>query len=247
MRINNNFLSPNYSSRSQKLEYIMVHFTEMTFDDALGKLIDSASKVSAHYLIKEDGEIFQLVDEIKIAWHAGKSSWRGASSLNQNSIGIELDNLGNCKFKEPQMQSCIELSKFLMNKYNIAAENFIAHSDVAPARKIDPGIFFDWELCAKNNLGIWHNLHAPKDSKKLFALGDQGVGIKQLQQNLRKLGYELEITSVFDMQTNFVVRSFQSKFYPEIIHQKGVDFYIDDNSQYIWCSFSELILQKLLS
>ena len=241
MHINNNFSSPNYSSRSQKLEYIMVHFTEMTFDDALERLIDPAVEVSAHYLIKEDGEIFQLVDDVNIACHAGKSS-----ALNQNTVGIEVDNLGDCAFQELQMQSCIKLSKFLMHKYNIAAENFIAHSDVAPSCKIGPGIFFDWKLCAKNGLGIWHNLQLLEDSKKLFVFGDKGVEIQQLQQNLKKVGYGLEISLVFDIQTNFVIRSFQSKFHPEIIHKKGMGFYIDNNSQYTWCSFSELILQKLL-
>ena len=240
MRINNNFYLP----KSQNLEYIMVHFMEMTFDDALERLIDPAAEVSAHYLIKEDGEIFQLVDDVNIAWHVEKSSWYGALALNQNTVGIELDNLGDCAFQELQMQSCIKLSKFLMHKYNIAAENFIAHSDVAPSCKIGPGIFFYWELCAKNGLGIWHNLQLLEDSKKLFVFGDKGVEIQQLQQNLKKVGYGLEISSVFDIQTNFAIRSFKSKFYPEIIHKKGMGFYIDNNSQYTWCSFSELILQK---
>ena len=247
MLINNNFSSPNYSIRNQKLKYVMVHFTEMLFEDALERLTDKASEVSAHYLIKADGEIYQLVDDANVAWHAGKSSWYGVDSLNQNSIGVELDNLGNCEFQKSQMQACIKLSKFLLKKYNIAANNFIAHSDVAPDRKIDPGIFFDWELCAKNRLGVWHNLSAPKHSEVLISFGDNSFVVEDLQRNLSKLGYCINISSVFDTQTNFVVRAFQSKFYPELIHQRGLSYYFDNNSQYSWCSFSEDILQKLLA
>ncbi|MDP4708586.1 MAG: N-acetylmuramoyl-L-alanine amidase [Rickettsiaceae bacterium] len=246
MLINNNFSSPNYSTRSQKLEHIMVHFTEMLFVDALKRLTDKTSEVSAHYLIKADGTIYQLVDDANIAWHAGKSSWHGVDSLNQNSVGIELDNLGNCKFNKPQMQACIELGKFLLKKYDIAANNFIGHSDVAPDRKVDPGIFFDWKLCAKNGLGVWHNLSTPKKSELLISFGDKGSAVTNLQTNLRRLGYPINISSVFDTQTNFVVRAFQSKFYPECIHQKGLAYYINNNSQYSWCSFSEDILQNLL-
>ena len=246
MLINHNFLSPNYNNRSQRLEYIIVHFTEMLFTDALEKLTDKASKVSAHYLIKEDGEIYQLVDDSNIAWHAGKSSWYGSESLNQNSIGIELDNLGNCEFKEDQILALIELSNFLVNKYNIPANNFLAHSDIAPDRKIDPGIFFDWELCAKNGLGVWHNLSTPQNSEVLIYFGEQNSSVKELQKNLKKLGYRIHLSSIFDTQTNFVVRAFQSKFYPKIIRQKGLGFYTNDASQYSWCSFSEHILQKLL-
>ena len=116
MRINNNFFSPNYSNRVKNPEYIIMHFTEMIFEDALAKLTDPEAQVSAHYLIKENGEIFQLVDDDNIAWHAGVSSWQGNEALNQNSIGIELDYLGNCEFKRAQMDACIELSKNLLKK-----------------------------------------------------------------------------------------------------------------------------------
>ena len=111
MYINSKFPSPNYSVRNKKIEYIIIHFTEMTFDGALDRLTDAESQLSAHYLIKEDGEIFQLVADDNIAWHAGKSSWHGRESLNQNSIGIELDNLGNCKFNDSMVSSTREAIK----------------------------------------------------------------------------------------------------------------------------------------
>ncbi len=247
MRINTNFSSPNYDIRSKKVQYIIVHFTEMSFDGALDRLTDAATQVSAHYIIKENGEIFQLVADENIAWHAGKSAWHGAEALNQNSIGIELDNLGNCKFTEAQMQACLALGNVLMKKYDILPGSFIGHSDVAPERKIDPGIFFDWEFFAKNGLGIWHNLQAPDEAKQLFKFGDKGEKIKHLQQSLKRLGYGIEDTGIFDVQTNFVVRAFQSKFYPEIIHRKGIEFYNNDKSQYSWDLFSKRILDKLLA
>lgn len=246
MRINSNFSSPNYSPRTKHLEYIMVHFTEITFEAALEKLTNQESKVSAHYLIKEDGEIFQLVPDDHIAWHAGKSSWHECEALNENSIGIEIDNLGDCAFKKDQMDACIKLSQMLLKKHNIEKSNFIAHSDVAPARKIDPGIFFDWELYAENGLGIWHDLSEPESSRVLYNFGDSGDEIKMMQQGLRKLGYAIDITGIMDKQTNFVIRAFQSKFYPKCIHQKGIAYYFNDESQYSWCVFSEEILQKLL-
>ncbi len=247
MRINRDFSSPNYAKRTKKIEYIIVHFTEMTFKDALEKLIDKNSEVSTHYLIKEDGEIFQLVNDDHIAWHAGKSSWHGTNALNENSIGIEIDNLGDREFTKNQIKSGIELSQFLIKKYKIPAENFIGHSDIAPSRKIDPGILFNWELCAKNGLGIWHNIQAPKSSSILFKFGDSAEKIKQLQKNLKKIGYAIDTTGEFDQQTNFVIRAFQSKFYPKIIKKKGLEFFQNTNSQYYWDSFSEQILQKILS
>ena len=247
MRINNNFPSPNYDIRNKKIQYIIVHFTEMSFDGALRRLTDEAAQVSAHYIIKENGEIFQLVADENIAWHAGKSSWYGEEALNRNSIGIELDNLGNCRFAKAQMQACLALSNVLVKKYDIPPGNFIGHSDVAPERKIDPGIFFDWEFFAKNGLGIWHNLQAPDKVEQLFKFGDKGEEIKHLQQDLKKLGYDIKDTGIFDVQTNFVIRAFQSKFYPEIIHRKGIDFYNNDKSQYSWDLFSKRILNKLLA
>lgn len=246
MLINANFTSPNFTDRKKSIEYIIVHFTEMPFDLALNRLINKESEVSCHYLIKEDGEIFQLVADNKAAWHAGKSFWKGESALNQNSIGIELDNLGNNKFSREQINSCLNLSKTLVQKYDIPLVNFIGHSDVAPDRKIDPGIFFDWHFFATHKLGIWHDT-LESEYKQLYHFGDKGNMIRKLQHNLAKLGYKIEESSEFDMQTNYVIRAFQSKFYPKIIRQKGLKFFNDFGSVYSWDSVSEVMLTKLLA
>jgi len=135
MYINTKFSSVNYPLRTCKIEYIILHYTEIPLEDALAKLTDPESEVSAHYLIKEDGEVLQLVDDYKIAWHAGKSSWKNFTHLNSYSLGIEIDNPGTSEFSAIQMQSCIELCSYLVNKHNINSSNVIGHSDVAPDRK----------------------------------------------------------------------------------------------------------------
>lgn len=147
--------SPNFSPRNNKINFIIIHYTAMSFEGALKALCNKETKVSSHYLIKASGEIFQLVDDSLAAHHAGISFWKGVSSLNHSSIGIELDNMGNTKFALPQMDKCIELCKKLVTSYNIPKQNIIGHSDIAPNRKIDPGIYFDWKYLAKDNLGIW--------------------------------------------------------------------------------------------
>ncbi len=245
MLINANFTSPNFTDRKKPIEYIIVHYTEMPFNLALNRLIDKEAEVSSHYLIKEDGEIFRLVADDKIAWHAGKSFWKGQSALNQNSIGIELDNLGNNKFSREQINSCLTLSKVLVQKYSVPSINFIGHSDVAPDRKIDPGIFFDWQFFANNDLGIWHDV-SRLEYKELYYFGDKGDMIRKLQHNLAQLGYKIEESSEFDMQTNYVIRAFQSKFYPSLLLKRGVNFFKDFESIYSWDSVSEEMLAKLL-
>lgn len=245
MLINANFTSPNFTDRKKPIEYIIVHYTEMPFNLALNRLIDKEAEVSSHYLIKEDGEIFRLVADDKIAWHAGKSFWKGQSALNQNSIGIELDNLGNNKFSREQINSCLTLSKVLVQKYSVPSINFIGHSDVAPDRKIDPGIFFDWQFFANNDLGIWHDV-SRLEYKELYYFGDKGDRIRKLQHNLAHLGYKIEESSEFDMQTNYVIRAFQSKFYPSLLLKRGVNFFNDFESIYSWDSVSEEMLAKLL-
>ncbi|MDP5110480.1 MAG: N-acetylmuramoyl-L-alanine amidase [Rickettsiaceae bacterium] len=246
MLVNTNFSSPNFSERTAPIEYVILHFTEMLFEDALTRLCAKEHEVSAHYIIKEDGEIFQLVDDKNLAWHAGESSWHGKGKLNQNSIGIELDNLGNKTFSKAQMNSCIELCKTLSIRYNIPKENFIGHSDIAPDRKIDPGIFFDWELLYKYGLGVWHKVEPPSIDTILYEFGVVGKNIGKIQSKLKKLGYKIAITENFDQQTNYIIRAFQSKFCPHIIEKLGIEYYNDPNSKYSWNSYSDNVLNDLI-
>jgi N-acetylmuramoyl-L-alanine amidase len=180
MYINTKFSSVNSSVRTSKIEYIILHYTEIPLQDALTRLISAKSEVSAHYLIKKDGEVLQLVDDYKIAWHAGKSSWKNFTHLNRHSLGIEIDNSGISEFSSIQIESCIELCLYLLNKHNINPARVIGHSDVAPDRKIDPGIFFDWQRLAKHGLGWWHNLEYSQElaNKILYKFGQEG---KKLQ------------------------------------------------------------------
>ena len=147
--------SPNFGPRKDggKPRYIVVHYTAMAdAKSALARLCDPVAEVSAHYLISKKGDCFQLVDDEMRAWHAGAGSWGNITDMNSNSIGIELDNMGDDPFSEPLLQNLECLLRMLMTRWDIPAQNVIAHSDLAPGRKIDPGPHFDWARLARQNL-----------------------------------------------------------------------------------------------
>lgn len=241
------FRSPNFYNRIDQIRFIVIHYTEINFMDALHRLCDIKSRVSSHYLIKEDGTIYQLVDDQYAAWHAGDSQWFKYSKLNHSSIGIELDNPGTKPFTETQILSCIQLCTHLKNLYSIPKTNIIGHSDIAPNRKIDPGIFFDWQLLSRHDLGIFHSINCnAQPSQVLYIYGDKSPDIAIMQHNLQKLGYNIHITGVFDNQTNFVIRAFQSKFNPQLLHKLGTEFYQNPSSQYKWDKLSDQILHNLI-
>ncbi len=146
--------SPNFDQRRPNL-VILHHTTNHTVEDALRTLTDRERKVSAHYLISRDGTIIQLVEENARAWHAGQSWWGGQTDVNSASIGIELDNDGKEPFAEPQIAALLMLLADLRQRYGIPAANFIAHADVAPARKQDPSALFPWRLLALHGFGLW--------------------------------------------------------------------------------------------
>lgn len=242
--------SPNYSKRHfEQIKFIVLHYTGVPFNAALDKLCDPLSKVSCHYLIKEDGKIIKLVDEENQALHAGQSSWKDYSGLDEYSIGIELDNLGNNPFPEVQMHACIDLCYKLMQKYNIAKENIIGHSDISPSRKLDPGIFFEWKMLAKYGIGKWHNIEVKNIKDKNYPLicyGARNTFITELQKNLAYIGYDINVNGIFDKKTNDVIRAFHAHFYPESIKNTSILFYQNLSSQYSWNSISQKILNNLL-
>ena len=148
--------SPNFDERPKgtKINSIIIHYTGMkTFEEAYKKLCDKSSKVSSHYLIGRDGRIINLVDEKYRAWHAGVSRWKGIDNLNNNSIGIELENPGHefgyISFSKKQMDALILLCKEIKKRYDIKAEWVLGHSDISPGRKLDPGEKFDWKTIRK--------------------------------------------------------------------------------------------------
>ena len=150
-------LSPNFDERTLPVTMLVVHYTEMeSAEAALTRLCDPEAKVSAHYLISEAGEVIRLVPEDKRAWHAGASYWRGLRDVNSASIGIELDHpghaLGYRDFTEAQFEALVPLVNRIVKHHDIPRANVVGHSDVAPARKIDPGELFPWERLAEYGL-----------------------------------------------------------------------------------------------
>jgi N-acetylmuramoyl-L-alanine amidase len=154
--------SPNFGPRrgGERPDLVVLHYTGMTSAEAaLARLCDPAAEVSAHYLVAEDGRTWRLVDEAERAWHAGAGAWRGAGDVNSRSIGIELANAGPLAgfppFPEPQMAALEALLDAVMRRWDIPAAGVIAHSDMAPGRKVDPGPKFDWRRLALGGRAVW--------------------------------------------------------------------------------------------
>lgn len=213
-------VSPNFGQRidGRRPDMIVLHYTGMESAQAAEEwLCNPASEVSCHYLVHEDGRIVQLVREADRAWHAGKSSWRGITDINSCSIGIEIVNpghgLGYPDFPEAQMASVVELCCGIQARQAIKSERVLAHSDVAPGRKIDPGERFDWKRLAGHGLGLFI---APSPIRKgrIFKQGDKGQKVQELQSMLSFFGYGVEISGVYDQQTETVVAAFQRHFRP---------------------------------
>lgn len=160
--------SPNFNERRLPIDMIVLHYTGMKSErDALNRLTDPASGVSAHYVVFENGDIYNPVDEELRAWHAGVSFWRGETDTNSRSIGIEIANSGHefgyRPFPDEQIESVVELCRDIIRRRNIPAGNIVGHSDVAPARKADPGELFPWKTLAKNGVGLWTDEFIPPE------------------------------------------------------------------------------------
>lgn len=150
--------SPNFGPRRDgaRPSLVVVHYTEMaTAEAALARLCDPEAAVSAHYLIGRDGSLWQLVDEADRAWHAGAGAWQGREDVNSRSIGIELDNDGHSPFAAPLMDRLESLLRAILDRHAIPPAGVIAHSDMAPERKSDPGPRFDWRRLARQGLAEW--------------------------------------------------------------------------------------------
>lgn len=198
--------SPNFNARAANiaLEYIVLHYTGMrSAAEAQARLCDPAAEVSAHYMIDEDGSITRLVDEKHRAWHAGRSFWRGIADVNSASVGIEMVNPGHeCgyrAFPAAQIQALQSLLHDIIARHSMnPATCLLAHSDIAPARKTDPGELFPWAKLAQDGLGLWPQ---PEDSGE----GDATA-------LLAAIGYD--VTDPVAALT-----AFQRRFYPE--HMTG--------------------------
>ncbi len=173
--------SPNHDDRPDgaSVDMLILHYTGMRSGAAaIERLCDPAAKVSAHYVLEEDGRVFRLVPEARRAWHAGISHWRGASGLNARSIGIEVVNPGHEHGYRPfaalQMAALCDLCRAILARHPIPAWNVVGHSDVAPDRKEDPGEFFDWEGLAANGVGLWPGRVGREDGDAMRLLGAIG-------------------------------------------------------------------------
>jgi N-acetylmuramoyl-L-alanine amidase len=175
------FPSPNCGPRRDgaRPDLIVIHYTAMpTCAEARARLCDPAAEVSAHWLIGEDGATEQLVDEALRAWHAGAGSWGAVTDVNSRSIGIELSNPGDAPFPEPQMAALEGLLGAIVKRWAIAPERVIAHSDLAPGRKRDPGPRFDWRRLAASGLSVWSG--AGGDETADFARAARAFGYPDL-------------------------------------------------------------------
>jgi N-acetylmuramoyl-L-alanine amidase len=220
--------SSNFDSKkrsSKEIKHIIFHYTGIKKErEAIKKLTNVQSKVSSHYLIKNNGQIVVMVPDLYVAWHAGVSSWKNYKSLNKNSIGIEISNPGHYSryknFSKKQIQAILRLSKFLIKNYKINKGNILGHSDIAPNRKKDPGEKFPWRYLAKFGVGQWHSLSRKtliKNRMKNIDLSDNFF-----YNNLHKIGYSIKNPKKIkkDKFLNFVIKAFQRRFRQELINGK---------------------------
>jgi N-acetylmuramoyl-L-alanine amidase len=196
--------SPNHAPRPPdgEIDVLVLHYTELPLDQALDVLRDDARerRVSAHYLLAEDGTLYRLVSEGRVAWHAGQSHWRGRDGLNASSIGVELVNLhgDHHDYPEAQVGALIELCRSILARHPaITPRNVVGHSDVAPRRKVDPGLRFPWQTLAARGVGLW-----PRPGATPLA-GD-------VQAALERFGYP----PALEVATADIVAAFQRRFRP---------------------------------
>ncbi|MEM6384029.1 MAG: N-acetylmuramoyl-L-alanine amidase [Pseudomonadota bacterium] len=211
--------SPNFNSRKgAPVDILLLHYTGMRDDAAAVRwLANPQSKVSCHYVIHEDGRIVQMVDEGERAWHAGRGTWKGLDDINARSVGIEICNPGHehgyRAFPDKQIEQVVALSKAIVERHRIAKEHVLAHSDIAPDRKQDPGELFPWDRLAAAGIGH-HVPAAPIADGRFMAIGDSGEPVAALQGMLKLYGYEVATSGHYDAQTQAVVRAFQRHFRP---------------------------------
>ena len=215
--------SVNFSKKIRKnkdINLIVIHYTGMQSKiESIKRLLDPKYKVSCHYLIDRKGEILKMVDDNKVAWHAGKSKWKNYNNLNKSSIGIELVNKGHEfgyeKFTISQVNNLIKLCQNLKRKYRIKNSNIVGHSDIAPLRKRDPGEQFPWKKLQKKKIGIWYK----KLRSKSVKLNDKKVK-KLFFKNLFKIGYRYFDKNRRTEKDIFLIEAFQRRFLPNKVTGK---------------------------
>src|ERR1700689_4627669 len=215
--------SPNHGERKdgRRPDLILLHYTGMPeAGEALERLCSQGSEVSAHYFVFEDGRIVQMVPENRRAWHAGESVWAGETDINSCSIGIEIVNPGHDygyrDFPKRQIAALTALCRGILTRYTIPPARVLGHSDVAPARKQDPGEKFPWRTLHDSGVGNWVKSAKITDGA-LLALGDRGDAVAAMQRSLGEYGYGITENGTYDSTTHEVVTAFQRHFRPERI------------------------------
>jgi N-acetylmuramoyl-L-alanine amidase len=213
--------SPNFGPRKdgKRPRLVILHYTGMeTGEAAEAFLADPRAEVSAHYLVHENGRVVQMVAETERAWHAGLSWWKGETDINSVSIGIEVVNPGPLRdfpdFVEAGIEATIALCRDIAGRHGIAPEAFLAHSDVAPGRKVDPGAKFPWRTLHAAGIGHWLE-PAPISGGRFLATGDVGQPVEALQSMLVLYGYRVPIDGTFGPETEIAVAAFQRHFRTE--------------------------------
>lgn len=207
--------SPNFDGRKHgaKPSLVILHYTGMQNGAlALSRLCDAKAKVSAHYLVEEDGRVFSLVGERHRAWHAGISYWRGERDINSHSIGVEIVNPGHefgyRPFPPVQMEAVRALCVDIKQRHALPANAFWGHSDIAPMRKMDPGAYFDWPMLARSGIGVWPD-RLGNDMPRL--------SLQEAQCMLARIGYDCPQSNAEDAPTRAVIMAFQRHFNPQSI------------------------------
>ncbi len=202
------------------IDTLVLHYTGMQSGEAaISRLRDPEAKVSSHYVVEEDGRVFALVPEERRAWHAGLSWWRGRPLLNDRSVGIEIVNPGHewgyRDFPAAQVAAVVALCQGILARHPVPPRNVVAHSDIAPERKQDPGERFPWAALAEAGIGLWPG-EAPAEARALppLSVGDAGPGVRSLRATLRRIGFRVADEGAYDRALAISVTAFQRHWAP---------------------------------
>ena len=204
----------------REIKLLIIHYTGMqSMRVAIKRLVSTKHQVSCHYLISREGKVFHMVEDNRVAWHAGKSRWGNLKNINDKSIGIELVNRGHKygyqKFSRKQISVLIKLCNHLKRKYKIKNRFILGHSDIAPLRKIDPGEKFPWLKLKKRKIGIWYSMSKQDSlSRKLNKKDIRNNFFK----NLYKVGYRYFLKEKPLKTDKLIIKSFQRRFRQEKVN-----------------------------
>ena len=215
--------SRNFSKKTRRLkdiQYLIIHYSGMqSARVSMERLKNPNSKVSCHYFINRNGDIYKMIDDTKVAWHAGKSKWKNIKNLNKYSIGIEIQNKGHFinyqSFPKKQISPLIILIKSLLKKYKIKKNNVLGHSDIAPLRKKDPGEKFPWNFLSSRGAAIWY----PKFKLKKTDFNSK-IKRRIFFKNVHKIGYRFFNLTKKSKSDRKVIMAFQRRFLPKEVNGK---------------------------